>query len=86
MLSIRAYARFTQGVLDTCPRVRLISVWGTGTDHIDLIACARRGVTVTNTAGVNANAVAEHTLVTLLLAARMRGAGTGAFDTRMGQR
>ena len=31
-------------------------------------------------------AVAEHTLVTLLLAARMRGAGTGAFDTRMGQR
>jgi lactate dehydrogenase-like 2-hydroxyacid dehydrogenase len=68
VLSIRAHARFTQRVLDRCPRVRLISVWGTGTDHIDLIACARRGVTVTNTAGVNAHAVAEHTLTLMFRA------------------
>jgi phosphoglycerate dehydrogenase-like enzyme len=70
VISIRAHARFTQRVLDTCPRVRLISVWGTGTDHIDLIACARRGVTVTNTAGVNAHAVAEHTLAMMFAITR----------------
>jgi len=37
----------------------MISVWGTGTDHVDLAACARRGITVANTLGVNAHAVAE---------------------------
>ena len=70
VLSIRAHARFTQRVLGTCPRVRLISVWGTGIDHIDLIACARRGVAVTNTAGVNAHAVAEHTLALMFAITR----------------
>src|SRR5436189_4206686 len=45
VLNIRASSRFTARVFAACPRMRLLSVWGTGTDHIDLEAAARAGVT-----------------------------------------
>jgi D-3-phosphoglycerate dehydrogenase len=48
----------------------LISIWGTGTDNIDLAAAAHRGVTVCNTPGVNAYAVAEHAIALMLAVAR----------------
>jgi len=66
-VNIRGRTRFTAEVLQACPRLRLISIWGTGTDNVDLQAAAARGITVTNTPGANAIAVAEHT-VTLMLA------------------
>jgi phosphoglycerate dehydrogenase-like enzyme len=69
-INIRAYARFTDAVLRACPELRMISIWGTGTDNIDLAAAARRGVTVCNTAGVNAIAVAEHAVALMLAVAR----------------
>jgi D-3-phosphoglycerate dehydrogenase len=69
-VNIRAYSKFTARVLDACPSLRLISVWGTGTDNVDLAACRARGVTVANTPGVNAHAVAEHTLALMLALAR----------------
>lgn len=65
-INIRAHARFTDRVIAACPRLRLISIWGTGVDNIDLAACRRRGVAVTNTPGVNADAVAEHTMALML--------------------
>lgn len=70
VLNIRAYARFTEAVFRACPRLRLVSIWGTGVDNVDLAAAARHGVTVTNTPGVNADAVAEHTLALMLALAR----------------
>src|ERR1700758_3799955 len=48
VVNIRAHARFTDRVLAACPRLRLISIWGTGTDNVDLAACRARGVAVTN--------------------------------------
>ena len=83
VLNIRAHARFSSTVLGACDRLRVISVWGTGTDHIDLDACHARGVTVTNTPGVNANAVAEHTMA-LMLAVTRRVPATDAA-VRAGQ-
>ena len=82
-VNIRAYARFTEAVFRACPGLKLISIWGTGTDNIDLAAAARRDVTVCNTPGVNAYAVAEHTIALMLAVARripgidreMRGGG-----------
>ena len=70
VLSLRAYSRFNDRVLRQCPSLRLISIWGTGTDNVDLAACRTRGVTVANTPGVNANAVAEHTLALMLAVTR----------------
>ncbi len=69
-VNIRAHARFTDEVFAACKKLALVSIWGTGTDNIDLEAAGRRGVTVTNTPGVNAFAVAEHTLALLLAVAR----------------
>lgn len=82
-VNIRSYARYTEAVFRACPGLKMISIWGTGTDNIDLAAAARRGVTVCNTPGVNAYAVAEHTIALMLAVARripqidreMRGGG-----------
>ncbi|HEY5061611.1 MAG TPA: phosphoglycerate dehydrogenase [Gemmatimonadaceae bacterium] len=70
VVNIRAHARFSAAVIGASPRLRLISVWGTGTDHIDLAACRARGVTVVSTPGVNAHTVAEHTIALMLAVAR----------------
>ncbi len=69
-INIRAHARFTEGVFAACPRLELVSIWGTGTDNVDLGAAGRRGVTVCNTPGVNAFAVAEHTIALMLATGR----------------
>jgi len=69
-INIRAHARFTDGVFLACPALNMVSVWGTGTDNFDLHAAGMRGVTVCNTPGVNAFAVAEHALTLMLAVGR----------------
>jgi D-3-phosphoglycerate dehydrogenase len=69
-INIRAHARFTDRVFTACKQLEMVSIWGTGTDNIDLDAAGRRGVTVCNTPGVNAFAVAEHTLALMLATGR----------------
>jgi D-3-phosphoglycerate dehydrogenase len=69
-INIRAHARFTDGVFAACRHLKMVSIWGTGTDNFDLDAAGRRGVTICNTPGTNANAVAEHTLALMLAVAR----------------
>ena len=70
VLNIRASTKFTAGVFQACPKMRMLSVWGTGTDHVDLPAAARFGVTVTNTPGVSAVSIAEHALALLFAVVR----------------
>jgi phosphoglycerate dehydrogenase-like enzyme len=70
VVSLRAYTRFSENALTACPSVQMISIWGTGTDNVDLAACRRRGITVAHTPGVNAHAVAEHTLALILAVTR----------------
>jgi len=70
VINIRSSTRFTADVLAGCPRLRLISIWGTGTDHVDLGAARARGVTVTNTPAVSAVAVAEHTISLIFAVAK----------------
>ena len=70
VLNIRGYTKFTATVIDACERLRLISIWGTGTDNVDFAATRARGITVMNTPGVNAHAVAEHTIALMLAVAR----------------
>jgi len=70
VINIRATSRFTADVLERCPRLRLISIWGTGTDNVDLAAAKARGIRVTNTPGVSAISVAEHTLALIMAVAK----------------
>ena len=70
VINIRAHAHFTDAVFAACPSLKMVSVWGTGVDNFDLAAAGRRGVTICNTPGVNAFAVAEHTITLMLASAR----------------
>jgi phosphoglycerate dehydrogenase-like enzyme len=70
VINIRSTTRFAADVLEKCPALRLISIWGTGTDHVDLAAAHVRGIRVTNTPGVSAVAVAEHTLALMMAVAK----------------
>lgn len=70
VVSIRSSVPYPAEVLEALPNVKLISIWGTGTDHIDLAAAQRLGITVVNTPGVSAIAMAEHALALMLAVAR----------------
>ena len=70
VINIRSSTRFTENVFGNCPGLRLLSLWGTGTDNVDLAAAARHDVTVTNTPGVSAISIAEHALTLMLAVAR----------------
>jgi len=70
VINIRSSTRFTDAIFRRSPSLRLLSLWGTGTDNVDLAAAARHEVTVTNTPGVSAFSIAEHALALMLAAAR----------------
>lgn len=70
VINIRSSSKFTERVFSACPRLKLLSLWGTGTDNVDLAAASRHGVTVTNTPGVAAVSIAEHSLMLTLAVAR----------------
>jgi glyoxylate reductase len=57
--------------LDLLPKLRIVANYGVGYDGVDVEACARRGVAVTNTPGVLDAATADLAFG-LLLAARRR--------------
>ena len=52
-------------LLDRAPKLRMIQT-GAGSDNVDLAECTRRGILVCSAAGVNAAAVAEHTMALIL--------------------
>jgi glyoxylate reductase len=70
-------------VLARFPRLQLIANYGVGYDRIDLGACARRGVTVSNTPGVLTAATADLTFALIL--ATMRRLGEGERVVRRGE-
>jgi len=52
------------------PRLKVVSNYGVGYDHIDVAACTRRGVAVGNTPGVLTETTADFAFALLLAAAR----------------
>jgi len=70
VVNVRSSSQFTAEVFQHSPRLRLLSIWGTGTDHVDLAAAAKHGVKVASTPGVSAYSVAEHALALMLAVAR----------------
>ena len=70
VINVRAYTALDDEAFARAPRLKLVSILGTGTDNVDLAAARRRGVTVTNTPGVGAPSVAELTLGLMLAVVR----------------
>lgn len=60
----------TARVLEHAARLRIISKWGVGTDGIDKVAAADRGIRVTNTPNVFGEEVADVALGFILMLAR----------------
>jgi len=52
--------------LKAAPKLRLIAIAATGSDVVDVKACAERGVAVTNIRGYAVNTVPEHTFALIL--------------------
>ena len=55
-----------EGILDTCPGIKLICALSTGYNVIDIDACKRHNVVVCNVPGYGTNAVAQFTFALLL--------------------
>lgn len=65
------------------PGLQIICVIGAGYEQVDLAAAKARGITVTNGAGANASAVADHSMA--LLFAVVRNIAQADATTRQGQ-
>ena len=73
------YSKVGAAAMDAAPSLKVISKHGSGTDTIDKVAAAARGIAVVAAAGANAAAVAEHALALLLACAK----SVVALDARM---
>jgi D-3-phosphoglycerate dehydrogenase len=65
-----ALLRVDRDLLAAAPRLAFVQQPTVGVEHIDLAACAERGIPVANTAGVNAVGVAEWCLAAALAVSR----------------
>lgn len=67
--------RVDDAFLDAGPGLRIVANVAVGYDNIDVPACTRRGVAVSNTPGVLTDATADLTMGLLLMATRRLGEG-----------
>ncbi|MBR6429939.1 MAG: hypothetical protein IKS27_01875 [Oscillospiraceae bacterium] len=70
VLVVDAVTPVTASLLEAMPRLRLIHSQGVAFDRIDCAAARERGIYVCNNPGVNAAAVAEHTVMLMLAGLR----------------
>src|SRR5436305_263301 len=69
-VSVFIGSQITAEVFAAHPNVRFIATRSTGTDHIDLTECRKRGVIVSSVPSYGENTVAEHTFALLLAISR----------------
>ncbi|MCS7108279.1 MAG: hydroxyacid dehydrogenase [Sulfolobales archaeon] len=62
--------RVDKSVMDVCPNLKIVSIYGVGIDRVDVEEATRRGVLVTNGRGSNSTAVAELTIGLTIMALR----------------
>ena len=69
-LSIFIYSKLTAKMLSTLPKLKFVSSRSTGYDHIDIKACAKKKIAVTNVPTYGENTVAEHAFALLMSLSR----------------
>jgi len=70
IISVFIYSRVGGKELERLLALRLIATRSTGYDHIDLKACAARGITVCNVPSYGSETVAEHAMALVLALAK----------------
>jgi len=71
VVSIFIYSRITEEILSRLERLRLVATRSTGFDHVDIEACRKRRVLVSNVPAYSENTVAEHTFALILSLSRI---------------
>jgi D-3-phosphoglycerate dehydrogenase len=79
--AILGLERIDAALIAACRELTVIAKFGVGMDNVDLAACARRGIAVLSTPGVNAFAVAELTLGFMIALARRIAISTHQLKT-----
>lgn len=76
-----------RAMIEACPKLEVISVYGVGFDAVDLSACRERGIRVTNTPDVLTNDVADLGIAMMLCQSRgMLGAESWVRDGSWAQK
>ena len=78
--------RITARVIESAPRLKVISKWGTGIDSIDLEAAARKNVRVCNTPNAFSEPVADTVFGYMLLFARQPAQMNSDIRARLWQK
>jgi D-3-phosphoglycerate dehydrogenase len=70
IVPVRERTRYTREIIERLPNLRLISQTGRSTHHIDMRACAERGILVATGTSASIHTVAEHTWALILSSVR----------------
>jgi D-3-phosphoglycerate dehydrogenase len=63
-------SKLPDDIFEVAPRLKAVSIHGTGTDLVPLASASARGVMVSNLPGINAQSVAEYCVLAMLMLAR----------------
>jgi D-3-phosphoglycerate dehydrogenase len=63
-------SKLPDDIFEAAPRLRAVTIHGTGTDLVPLASASARGVLVANLPGANAQSVAEYCVMAMLMLAR----------------
>ncbi len=69
-LAVFIYSEITEQILSKLPKLKFIATMSTGFDHIDIVACKKKGIKVSNVPFYGENTVAEHTFALILALSR----------------
>ena len=76
---VRSRPALDETLMSACPRLRCVARHGVGVDSVDLAAATRLSLPVLYAPGQNSDAVAEHTLMLMLVVTK----GLRALDARV---
>ncbi|MGA9388167.1 MAG: 2-hydroxyacid dehydrogenase [Candidatus Bathyarchaeia archaeon] len=84
---IVGWSDLTQDIIQSCKKLRMVSIWATTCHYADVKAAAEKGIVVTHVPSYATEAVAEHTFALLLAVIRKLSAADkhvrkGGFDWR----
>lgn len=77
---ITGWTKYPEGIFEELPNLKMISLWATGTDHVNMPEAEQAGIKVSSVPGYARNAVAE--LVFGLILAVQRKIPQGHEDVR----
>jgi D-3-phosphoglycerate dehydrogenase len=75
-------SKLPDDIFEAAPRVRAVTIHGTGTDLVPIASANARGVLVANLPGENAQSVAEYCVMAMLMLARNVAAINAAMHTQ----